>query len=176
MKGFPVRLKLFVIHPWRFCVCVSGHMTTYRNDTKTGLETQSILISYDLFWEVGGVSRRSLQSSDLMCCFLCVGVDRTADVSTRLLGSECSLRGHVWIDFRTSVKDTRCLVGFLVDILLDCRLAVQGYLVSLQSFVIQPWRFCVCVSGHMTTYRNDTKTGLETQSTLMSYDLFWEVG
>jgi hypothetical protein len=37
-------------------------MTTCRNDTKTGLETQSNLISYNLFREVGGVSR--VQSTD----------------------------------------------------------------------------------------------------------------
>jgi hypothetical protein len=43
----------------------------------------------------------------------------------------------------------------LVDTLLDCRHDIQGSLVWLQSFVIQPWRFFVCVSGHMTTDRND---------------------
>jgi hypothetical protein len=59
-----------------------------------------------------------------------------------------------------------------VDMLLDCRLGIQGSLVRLQSFAIQPFRFCVCVSGHMTTYRNDTKAGLETQSSLISYNLF----
>ncbi len=77
----------------RFCVRVSGHMTTYRNDTKTGLETQSN-------W--------------LWCAGLCVGADRTADVSTRRSGSECSLPWHVWIDSRTSVKcvkDARCIEG-----------------------------------------------------------------
>ncbi len=63
-----------------------------------------------------------------------------------------------------------------MDILLDCRLATQGSLVRLQSFVIEPCRFCVCVSGHMTTYRNDTKTGLETQLILISYNMFQEVG
>ncbi len=64
------------------------------------------------------------------------------------------------MDSRTSVKyvysvqDARCIEG-------SC-----GHLV----------RFCVCVSGDivtdMTTYRNDTKTGLETQSKLISYNLF----
>ncbi len=36
------------------------------------------------------------------------------------------------------VKDGRCIEGY-VDILLDCRLAIQGSLVRLQSFVIEPW-------------------------------------
>jgi hypothetical protein len=59
-----------------------------------------------------------------------------------------------------------------VDMLLDCRLATQGSLVRLQWFVIQPFRLFVCVSGHMTTYRNDTKDGLETQSNLISFNFF----
>ncbi len=93
---------------------------------------------------------------------LCVGADRTADVSTRRLDCEWSLPWHVWIDSRTSVKcvkDGRCIEGScwhlvrlqtcytgllraLVDILFDYRLAVQGSLVRLQSFVIEPWTTC----------------------------------
>ncbi len=59
-----------------------------------------------------------------------------------------------------------------MEMLLDCRLSMQGSLVRLESFVIQPSLFCVCVSEHMTTYRNDTVTGLETQSKLISFNLF----
>ncbi len=100
---------------------VFGHMTTYRNDTKTGLDTYSNLIS--LFWEVGEVC--GVQSTDFDA-LLCVGVDRTACVLTysRRLGSECSLPFHVWIDSRTSVKcvkDARCIEG-------SC-----GHLVRLQN-------------------------------------------
>ncbi len=69
---------------------MSGHNPTYRNDTKTGLETQPNLISYNLFSEVGeGVIRA--QSTDFDVLVLCVGADRTAVVSTRRLGCECSL-------------------------------------------------------------------------------------
>ena len=129
-------------------------MTTYRNDTNTGLETQSKLIWYNLFWEVGGVSR--VQSTDFDL-FLCVGADRSSDVSTRRLVRECSLPWHVWIDSRTSVKcvkDARCIEGALVDISLDCRFAFQRSLVRLQiTFVCDECRilrrFCVCVSEHM---------------------------
>ncbi len=96
----------------------------------------------------------------LWCAVLCVGADRTADVSTRRLGSECSLPWHVWIDSRVQSWYTG----------LSC------YNKKLHLFVIQPWRFCVCVSGHNPVYRNDTKTGLETQSNLISCNLFWEVG
>ncbi len=67
-------------NPLVLCLCV-GHMTTYRNDTKTGLETQSKLISYKLFWEVGGVSR--VQSTDLDVLVLCVCVWRHDHIQKR---------------------------------------------------------------------------------------------
>ncbi len=50
----------------------------------------------------------------LWCVVLCVGADRTADVSTRRLACEWSCPWHVWSDVRTSVKcvkDGRCRVG-----------------------------------------------------------------
>jgi hypothetical protein len=83
----------------------------------------------------------------LWCAVLCVGADRTADVSTRRLGSECSLPWHVWIDSRTivkyvySVKDARCIEG-------SC-----GHLVRLQT----------CYTGlscHITVVCDSTVTVL----------------
>jgi hypothetical protein len=50
----------------------------------------------------------------LWCVVLCVGADRTVDVSTRRLGSECSCPWHVWRDVRTRVKcvkDVWCIGG-----------------------------------------------------------------
>jgi hypothetical protein len=55
----------------------------------------------------------------LMYWFVCVGPDRTADVSTRRLVHECCLPWHVWIDSRTSVKcvkDARCTEGSCGDV------------------------------------------------------------
>ena len=117
----------------------------------------------------------------LWCAGLCVGADRTADVSTRRLVRECSLPWHVWIDSRTSVKcvkDAGCIEGSCGHVvrLQTCYTGLSCWIFRVQSFVIQRWRFCVCVCGHMTTCRTHTKTGLDTQSKLISYDLFWEVG
>ncbi len=75
-----------------------------------------------------------------------------------------SIPGRVWSVWRMLVVQ-RALVDMLLD--SDCRLVIQGSVVRLESFVIQRWRFCVCVCGHMTTYRKDTKSGLEGQ--LMSW-------
>jgi hypothetical protein len=115
-------------------------MTTYRNDTKTGLETQSNSIWYNLFWEVGGVSR--VQSTDFDVVVLCVGADRTADVSTRRLGSECFLPWHVWIDSRTSVKcvkDARCIEGSC-----DQNRTWNTVELDMIQFVLRSWRSESC--------------------------------
>jgi hypothetical protein len=56
------------------------------------------------------------------------------------------------------VNDTRCIEGSCGHLVIDCRLDIQVSLV----------RFQVTVD----TYRNDTTDGLETQSNLISYNLF----
>jgi hypothetical protein len=142
-----VRLQSCLIQPWRFlCVCVWTHDDIQkRHQNRTWNTVELDIIQFVLrSWR-----SESCREYWLWCVGVFVCADRT-NVSTRRLGSECSLPWHVWIDSRTSVKcvkDTRCIEDF-----------------------------CVCVSGHMTTYRNDTKTGLDTQSNLISYNLFWEVG
>ncbi len=91
----------------------------------------------------------------LWCVALCVGADRTVDVSTRRLGSECFLPWHVWIDSRTSVKcvkDARCIEGSCEHLVRlqtwYTRLSLHT-LVRVQSFVIQPWTvLCLCVWTH----------------------------
>ena len=75
------------------------------------------------------------------------------------------------------VKDSRCIEGSCGHLVLDCRLAIQDSLVRLEITGVCDedricGRFCLCVSGHKSTHRNDTKTGLETQSKLISYHLF----
>ncbi len=66
---------------------------------------------------------------------LCVGADRTADVSTRRLGREWSFPWHVWSDVRTSVKWSVWRMGGVQRVLvetyystlsLDYRLHVLG--------------------------------------------------
>ncbi len=99
-------------NPWRFCACLSGHMSTYskRHHNRTWNTSELDVTQFVLR------RRRSESCTEywLWCVALFVGADRTADVSTRRLVREWSCPWHLWSDVRTSVKcvkDGRCREG-----------------------------------------------------------------
>ncbi len=115
MQGSLVRLQITFVCDSTvtvLCLCVwtQPHIQNrHPNRTWNTVELDIIQFVLRSWWR-----SESCTECWLWCTVLYVGVDRTADVSTRRLGSECSLPWHVWIDSRMSVKcvkDARCAEG-----------------------------------------------------------------
>jgi hypothetical protein len=125
------RLPSFVIQPWLICVlCVWTHGHIWkRHQNRTWNTVELDIIQFVL----RGWRSESCTEYWLWCAALCVGVDRTVDVSTDCSARECSLPWHVWIDLRTSVKCVKGIKG-------SC-----AHLVRLQSW-------CIGLSCYITDY------------------------
>ncbi len=113
-------------------------MTTFRNDTETGLETQSNLISWNLFRVVGGVSRVQSTDFDVLLCVWVRTVRLSSPLDFQFVSDPSlvmceSIPGRVWNVWR--------MVGVwrvVVDILFARRLFFRTLLLQYRfpSFVI----------------------------------------
>jgi hypothetical protein len=96
----------------------------------------------------------------LWCVVLCVGVDRTVDVSTRHLDREWSLPWHVWIDSRTSVKcvkDVLCIEGSCGHF-QTADLLYRALLLDYSRLWFKRGRFCVCSCVCLDTWPHTETT------------------